>query len=170
MGRRQRIGRLEAELRSRGADYRVDDGFDEEILEDFLEQVLRIERLEHKRVREWLADRGYVPPAHVPDDRIESELKTLLDRLASLGIVIEFGDHLSDRELYDWITAHLEGHLGLPTDTLIHFDVLAGGSDEDTRTWLTYYATESERAHWKREFPSEELPPRKTPPYDRSRW
>ncbi len=145
----------------------VDDGFDEQMTKAFLEHVLRVERAEHKTVREWLAQSEYVPPENVPDDRISSELDALLDRLAFLGIVVEFADHLSDRELYDWLTHHLDGHLALLGDTIIHFDVTGSGSDEDTRTYLTYYASEQERARWKAEFPDEELPPRKTPPYDR---
>ena len=168
MSRRQRIEELQNELRSRGAEFMADDGCDEQLTESFLEHVLHFETAEYKRVREWLADSGYVPPLDVPDDRIASELDTLLDRLAFLGIVVEFADHLSDRELYDWITReHLEGHVPLLDETIIHFDVIGSGSDEDNRVYLTYYASEDERARWKAEFPDEELPPRKTPMHAR---
>lgn len=146
----------------------VDDGFDEEMTESFLEHVLRFETAEYKMVREWLAESGYVPPPDVPDDRISSELYTLLDRLAFLGIVVEFADHLSDRELYDWITReHLEAHIPLLDETVVHFDVIGSGSDEDNHLYLTYYASEEERARWKADFPDEELPPRKTPLHTR---
>jgi len=44
MSRRQAIEDLEAELRSRGAEFMVDDGFDEQMTESFLEHVLRVEK------------------------------------------------------------------------------------------------------------------------------
>jgi hypothetical protein len=168
MSRRQRIEELEAVLRSRGAEFMNDDGCDEQLTESFLEHVLRFETADYKTVREWLAESGYVPPPDVPDDRISSEVCTLLDRLAFLGIVVESGDHLSDRELYDWITReNLDAHLALLDETIIHFDVIGSGSDEDNRTYLTYYASEEERARWKADFPDEELPARKAPPHTR---
>jgi hypothetical protein len=164
MSRRQRIDELEAELRSRGAEFMADDGCDDRTIESFLEHVLSFETAEYKTVREWLAQSGYVPPPDVPDDR---ELCTLLDRLAFLGIVVESGDHLSDRELYDWLTDQLSAHLALLDETIIHFDVIGTGSDEDIRTYLTYYASEDERARWKADFPDDELPPRKAPLHTR---
>jgi len=166
MSRRQAFENLEAELRCQGAEITVDDGFDEQMTESFLDHALRVEKADYKTVREWLAESGYVPPPDVPDDRISSELCTLLDRLAFLGIVVEFTDHLDDRELYDWITEQLGAHLALLDETIIHFDVI-GGSDEDNRIYLTYYASEEDRAHWKARFPDDELPPRKTPLYRR---
>lgn len=167
MSRRQRIEELQAELRSRGAEFMADDGCDERMTESFLEHVLRFETAEYKTVREWLADSGYVPPPDVADDRISSELCTLLDRLAFLGIVVESADHLSDRELYDWLTDQLNAHLALLDETIIHFDVIGSGSDEDIRIYLTYYASEEERARWKADFPDAELPPRKAPLHTR---
>jgi hypothetical protein len=168
MSRRQRIEELEAELRSQRAEFMIDDGCDEQMAESFLEHVLRFETAEYKTVREWLAESGYVPPSDVPDDRISSELRTLLDRLAFLGIVVESTDHLSDRELYDWIREQFNApHLALLDEMIIHFDVIGSGSDEDIRTYLTYYASEEERARWKADFPDEELPPRKAPLHTR---
>lgn len=71
----ERIEELEAELRTRGAEFMVDDGFDEEMTESFLEHVLRVENAECQTVRQCLAESGYVPPEHVPDDRISTKLK-----------------------------------------------------------------------------------------------
>ena len=88
---------------------------------------------------------------------------TLLDHLASVGIVVEFADHLSDRELYAWLleSGHLEAHIALLPDSFLHIDVIGSGSDEDNCLYLTYYASDEERAEWKRQFPDDELPPRK---------
>jgi hypothetical protein len=93
----------------------------------------------------------------------------LLERLAFLGIVVEFGDHLTDRELYGWLTEgdRFDAQITLLGDTSIHFAVIGSGSDEDNRIYLTFYASKNDRAYWKAQFPDEELPPRKTPPFDR---
>ncbi|HEX9493733.1 MAG TPA: hypothetical protein VGA33_10745 [Thermoanaerobaculia bacterium] len=131
---------------------------DKEEIDDalFWADLHGIARPEFKTICEWLADGGYVPPASPDDDRVSAELETLLDRLADLGIVIEFTDHLSDRELYSWLmeSGHLDGHIG-------------GGSEEANQVYLTYYATDQERACWKEESPNEELPPKQQPRYKR---
>jgi hypothetical protein len=62
---------------------------------------------------------------------------------------------------------HLEAHVPLVDETIIHFDVIGSGSEEDTHIYLMYYASEEERARWKTDFPNDELPPRKTPPHTR---
>jgi len=122
-------------------------------------------KVEIRTLREWLAEDGYVPPEN-PND-VSAELRTLLDHLASLGIVVEFADHLIDRELYAWLSEQLNAHTALIAGTILHFDVIGSGSDEDNRLYLTYYASDAERARWKTEFPDEEVPPRKEPKYSR---
>ena len=135
----------------------------EQLEEDM--EALFPRKMEVKTLREWLAEDGYVP-AEDPAD-VRDELRTLLDHLASLGVVVEFGDHLSDRELYVWIGEQLNGHMALVHDYILHLDVIGSGSDEDNQLYLTYYASDAERARWKAEFPDEELPPRKQPQYKR---
>jgi hypothetical protein len=169
MNRRRRIEALEEQLRARGAEFMIDDGFDEEMTESFLQHVLECETAEHKKLREWLAESGYVPPENLPDDRVSAELRALLDHLAFLGVVVEFADHLSDRELYAWLTdsEQLSAHIAPIPGNILHFDVIGSGSDQDNRLYLTYYASDEERAEWKAQFPDEELPPRKRPSYSR---
>jgi hypothetical protein len=146
---------------------------DEEEIEDalFWANLHGIERIEFKTLRQWLADGGFVLPANPPDDRLSAELNTLLGRLAGLGVVVEFADHLSDRELYSWLleSGHLEAHFSPLPDSFVHIDVIGSGSDEDNRLYLTYYASDEERAQWKERFPDEELPPRQKLPYDGDR-
>ena len=137
-----------------------------EVLEEEMDALFH-RKVEIRTLRKWLADNGHIPPEN-PND-VSAELRTLLDHLASLGIVVEFGDHLDNRELYAWLGDQLNGHMALTEGTILHFDVIGGGSDEDNQIYLTYYATDQERASWKEEFPDEELPPRKKPLYDRNR-
>ena len=49
---------------------------------------------------------------------MSAELRTLLDHLASLSVVVDFGDHLSDRELYTWLSEQLGAHIALIPDTI----------------------------------------------------
>ncbi len=145
---------------------------DEEEVEDalFWAGLHGITKVEFKTLRQWLADGGYVPPANPPDDRVSAELETLLDRLAGLGVIVEFADHLSDRELYSWLLAsdHLEAQIAPLPDSFMHIGVVGTGSDEDNRLYLTYYASEEDRDRWKSEFPDEELPPQRKPAHTRS--
>lgn len=63
----------------------------------------------------------------------------------------------------------LEGRVYLTDDPLsiVHFDLLGGGSEEDIAVTLRYYATDEDRRDWQRMFPDEPLPARERPPFDR---
>ena len=51
----------------------------------------------------------------------------------------------------------------------MHIDLVGSGSEEDIANYLRYYADESTRRDWAREFPDLVLPPHEQPPYDRDR-
>jgi adenine C2-methylase RlmN of 23S rRNA A2503 and tRNA A37 len=122
-------------------------------------------KFEVKTVHEWLAEGGYVAP-EAPAD-VASELRTLLDHLANIGVVVEFADHLSDRELYLWLIEQLGAHMALMPNNFLHMSPIGGCSEEDDQNYLTYYATDADRADRKARFPDEELPPKKELPYKR---
>jgi len=149
---------MEQELRDRGADFDVDNGFDEEMKESFLEHVLRCEKAEHKPMREWLEQTGFDTSA---------SLRDLLEHLALLGIAVEFADHLSDAELRARLIDRFDEDIALIPGMILHLDMLTSGDEEDDRAWLAYYASEDDRALWKEQFPDEELPPKKEPLYRR---
>lgn len=169
--RQERIRDLEEQLRSRGTSFVTGDDFDEEMRESFLQHVLELELAEHKPLRQWLAESGYVPVIDPQDDRLSTELVRLLDQLAFIGVFVEHTDHLSDRQLYAFLTGreHLDTPTPVVAGTAMHIDILGGCSDEDNMLFLKYYATEEDRARWKSEFPDEELPAREWPPLDRDR-
>lgn len=165
MDRKERIAQLEEELRTRGAEFMVDGGFDDEMRESFLKHVLDCENAEHRPLREWLSASAYTPAANPCD--VSAELKRFLDHLAFLGITVELADHLSDAELYACLHERLDDPVALLEGTVLHLEMLAFGDEDDDRTWLTYYASDEDRAEWRRRFPHEELPEKQTPKYQR---
>jgi len=75
---------------------------------------------------------------------------------------LENTGHLEDRELYQklwsdslneftWDMSHC-------CNGAMHLDLLGSGSEEDTLTWLSYYAGDFQREEWKQQFPDETLP------------
>jgi hypothetical protein len=83
--------------------------------------------------------------------------------------VLEYTDHLSDRELYSLIRRDI-----LPTavkrvdmpDNFFHWDCSASEA-EDATIWLTFYASEQEREQWRLE-EGRDPPPAQVPAYPRA--
>ena len=166
--RQERIQVLAEELRVRGAEFDTGD-LDDETIESFLQHVMQFETAEHKPLREWLADSGFVPVMNTAEDEVATELRRFIDQLAFIGVFLENTDHLSDRELYAFLAdaEHLDTPTPMLAGTAMHVDVLGGCSDEDNLLFLKYYASDDDRERWKEEFPDEELPPREPRPYNR---
>ena len=81
--------------------------------------------------------------------------------------MLDFTDHLSDRELYCLIYRDILPSAEKKIDSLthyLHWDCADVGGD--ATTWLRYYATDSERAAWVEDI-GEALPPAEEPPYRR---
>lgn len=146
---------------------------DEEELSDtlFWAELHDIRDVEIKTIREWLERDGYMINPRPSDQDLNLALMKLIDRLADVGVFLRSTDHLSDRELYDFLVHGdlLRAHRALLPDSFVCCDVIGGGSEEDNEIYLRYYATDDERAGWKRDFPHHELPPHEKPPYDRDR-
>ena len=84
-------------------------------------------------------------------------------------------NHLSDRELYTLLTTRVleEETEALPPggDWNSRISIDQYGLPNDDSPWsayLTYYADETVRAQWSKDFPGA-LPPHLEPPYDRDR-
>jgi len=86
---------------------------------------------------------------------------------AGQRIVLEFTDHLSDRELYCVIYRDIlpsrEKKIDLGTNYL-HWD--CSHTDGDPEVWLRYYATSEEREAWTESY-RQPLPPKCKPPCPR---
>lgn len=139
----------------------------------FLEQVYAIEAEPTITYAHQLIARGIeLPiPDELADDALSLKLWEVIDGLAGLRVFLENTSHLNDRELYQklwsdslneftWDMSHC-------TNGAMHIDLLGSGSEEDTRTWLQYYADHQQRMEWNDQFPDESLPPRKEPVCDR---
>jgi hypothetical protein len=118
-----------------------------------------------KTIREWLEERGYRPPGHPGD--VSFELRSLVEHLSDLGVIIEWADHLNDDELYAWLLEQLGAQMFVMPDSFLHTSPIGGCSEEDNDVWLAYYATDEDRADWKTRFPDYELPPKLEAPHKR---
>ena len=135
---------------------------------EFLASMLAWERAPTLPIGRWLEPELVLPP---PDRLNDAELHGLLwqaiERLYGQRIVLEFTDHLSDRQLYCLICRDIlpaeEKKVDLPKNYLRWHCI---DFDEDVETWLTYYASRDEREAWACET-GLPLPPSLSPPYPR---
>lgn len=141
-----------------------------EVENRFLESMLAWERAPLEPVARWFEPTLALQPAcTLDDDQLRERLWETIEQLFSKRVVLDYADHLSDRELYclirrDILPAAIK-QVDLP-DNYFRWDCSAGEC-EDATIWLTYYASEAERAQWALES-GEELPPRAVPPYPRA--
>jgi hypothetical protein len=135
---------------------------------EFLASMLAWERAPVLPISQWFAQELRLPP---PDSLNESALREqlwiVIHKLYEARIVLDFTEHLSDRELYcviyrDILPSH-EKKIDLPKNYL-HWACL--DPEDDPQTWLRYYATDAQREEWAEET-EEPLPPSETPPYPR---
>ena len=106
-------------------------------------------------------------PDSLGDEDLDKILGDVIRKLFEKRIVLDFTDHLSDRELYRLIYRDIlparEKKLDYPSNYL-HWDCTGAGGDSEV--WLSYYATEEEREEWAENY-RQPLPPRLPPPYPR---
>ncbi len=147
------IGRVNAELMSTSSE------------NDFLESMLQWERAPILPIAQWFQPELQLPP---PDSlnqvQLQVELSEVIRQLFEKRIVLDFTDHLSDRELYrliyrDILPAHekwIERR-----NNYLHWD--CANTDGDPEVWLRFYATDLERRTWADEtggyLPQVEVPP-----------
>ncbi len=147
----------------------------DEVAEKFLEQVLAFEDAEQKPLADALTANGITlpPPEELDDAQLKARLWEVINAMSLFGHYLHNTDHLSDRELYEHLTAESlkEPTTLLPQDPdfSCHIDLVGTGSDEDIRLYLTYYADEEAREQWARDWPDEAIPAHEDPPYDRDR-
>ncbi|MEM8865639.1 MAG: hypothetical protein AAGF31_08880 [Planctomycetota bacterium] len=135
---------------------------------DFLESMLEWERAPMLRIRDWFEPRLTVPsPGQLEDQQISDVLAHVIHRLFEKSIVLDFTNHLDDRELYTLIYRDILPSYEKKIDRrggFLHWD--CANTNGAPETWLRYYATEDEREMWEEETGGD-LPAREAPPYDR---
>ena len=136
----------------------------------FLESMLAWERAPTVPIARWFEPPLALQPACTLDeDQVHRRLWETIDLLFSHRIVLDFTDHLSDRDLYavirrDILPATVK-RVDLP-DNYLHWDCSAVDAEDET-VWLTYYATEQEREQWALD-EGREPPPRRIPSHPRA--
>jgi len=169
----ERIARLRAELEKLGGSTISLEAMPADVEEEFLRHVLERETTAAVTLYDQLKRSGteLLPPDQLDDTTLTGDLSKLIQRLATLGVYLIHTNHLSDRELYEYLY-----HEGLreeaslfpenPTYAYI-IDLTGSGSDEDILIYLKHYADEQSRNDWAHDWPDPPLPPHEDPPFDR---
>jgi hypothetical protein len=172
----ERIAKLRAELEKLGGSTTTLESMPADMEEEFLRHVLEYETAEPISLLTLLGNSGMqVPPADTLDDAtLKIKLKELIERMAQLGAFMLHTNHLSDRELYDFLYRE-----GLREEAVLFpenpsyaymIDLTGSGSDDDNQTYLKYYADDEHRRRWTHDWPDDPLPEHEDPPFDRDRF
>jgi hypothetical protein len=122
---------------------------------EFLASMLAWERAPVVPISKWYEpELVLAKPETLSEDELHQVLWNTIYKLFDKRILLDFTDHLSDRELYciilrDILPCH-EKQIDAPSNYL-HWDCANVGGDPEV--WLRYYATEQERLEWEDELP-----------------
>ena len=135
---------------------------------EFLASMLAWERAPVLAISQWFTPELQLPhPESLDHDELHQVLWDTINQLYAEQIVLDFTEHLSDRQLYCLIYRDIlpspEKKIDLPKNYL-HWDCLdAANNLED---WLRFYASEEERNQWQIET-NLPLPPSQSSPFPR---
>ncbi|MBQ2820010.1 MAG: hypothetical protein IJF17_00300 [Thermoguttaceae bacterium] len=133
---------------------------------EYLEMMLAWEMAPVLPISQWF-DPPLCPrhPSFMTQEEVRLELRKLAEALYEKQIVLDFTDHLSDRELYLLICQEIlpskEKMLAV-RDGYLHWDCASVGENQEI--WLTYYASDEEREIWE-EMNDRSAPLKLVPPY-----
>jgi len=172
----ERINKLRAELEKLGGNTSTLESMPADMEEEFLRHVLEYETAEQISLLRLLENAGLEVPAPetLDDQALKIKLKELIDRMASVGAYVLHTNHLSDRDLYDYLY-----HDALREETVLFpenpsyaymIDLTGSGGEEDNVTYLKYYADEEYRRQWAHDWPDDPMPEHEEPPFDRDRF
>ncbi len=172
----ERINKLRAELEKLGGNTSTLESMPADMEEEFLRHVLEYETAEQISLLRLLENAGLEVPAPetLDDDALKIKVKELIDRMASVGAYVLHTNHLSDRDLYDYLY-----HDALREETVLFpenpsyaymIDLTGSGGEDDNATYLKYYADEEYRKQWAHDWPDDPMPDHEEPPFDRDRF
>ncbi|MFO0819833.1 MAG: hypothetical protein U1A77_17925 [Pirellulales bacterium] len=135
---------------------------------EFLASLLAWERAPVEPISRWFTPELVLPPHETLNDiQLHDLLRDAIDRLYQRRIVLQWTDHLSDRQLYCILTRDLlpaqEKKVDL-SGQYLHWRFL--DVEADAELWLRYYANAEEREAWEMET-GETAPPAERPPFPR---
>lgn len=135
---------------------------------EFLASMLAWERAPILPIAQWFEPELRLPhPDALSNDELHQRLWDTIQKLHGRRIVLDFTDHLSDRELYCLIYRDILPCAEKKIDSLsnyLHWDCADMGGDPSI--WLRYYASDEEREAWAEDF-GDSLPPSEEPPFRR---
>jgi hypothetical protein len=134
---------------------------------EYLASMLAWERAPVVPIAEWFEPELCIPhPDTLNEAALHAALGDAVQRLFEKRIVLDFTEHLTDRQLYCVIYRDIlpspEKKIE-PSQRYLHWDCADAGGDSEV--WLRFYASEEEREHWASS--GEPLPPSEPPPYPR---
>ena len=134
---------------------------------EYLASMLAWERAPVVPIAQWFEPELKIEhPDALNDESLHRELCSVIKKLFDKRIVLDFTDHLSDRQLYCVIYRDILPSPEKKIDSsprYLHWDCADTGGDPEI--WLRYYATPAEREHWAST--GEPLPPSEPPPHPR---
>jgi len=172
----ERINKLRAELEKIGGSTATLESMPADMEEEFLRHVIEYETAEQISLLRLLENSGLevLAPESLDDDVLKIKLKEMIDRMASLGAYLLHTNHVSDRDLYEYLF-----HEALREETVLFpenpsyaymIDLTGSGSEDDNQTYLKYYADEQYRRQWAHDWPNDPIPEHEEPPFDRDRF
>jgi len=168
-----RIAKLREELRQLGGSTVTFESMPADMEEEFLRHVLEYETAEPITLLRLLENSGLevAVPDQLDDTTLTGKLQELIQRMATLGAYLLHTNHLSDRELYEYLYHHAlrEEAVFFPENPSYAYmiDLTGSSSDADNLTYLKYYAEEEYRKQWAHDWPSDPMPAHEDPPFDR---
>ena len=168
-----RIAKLRQELQKLGGSTATLESMPADMEEEFLRHVLEYETAEPISLFRLLENSGLDIPApdQLDNTALTVKLNEVIDRMATLGAYLLNTNHLSDRDLYEYLyhNALREEAVFFPENPSYAYmiDLTGSGSDEDNHTYLKYYADEEHRKQWAYDWPDDPLPQHEDPPFDR---
>ena len=135
---------------------------------EFLASMLAWERAPVLPICDWFdPPLRLSAPESLDDDALHAELWGTIYKLFEKRIVLDFTDHLSDRQLFCLIARDILPSPEKKIDSahnFLHWDCSNAGGDPEL--WLRYYATDEDREYWAGELQTP-LPDREIPQYPR---
>jgi len=171
----KRIEKLREEIEKLGGNTMSLETMPADMEEEFLRHVLEYESAQPISLFTMLENCGVeIPaPAAISDDQLWTNLKEIIEAMASLGAYLLHTNHLTDRQLYGYLyTEGLREEAVLFPENASYayiIDLTGSGSEEDNQIYLKYYADEDHRKQWAQDWPEDPMPDHEDPPFDRDR-